>query len=353
MFCTKCGNQASEEQNFCRRCGARLVHPATAGAAVASAAAAPAATPVTAAAAPPAVHAEGQCDWCGAGVSGAETACPKCGAPLKQAKRVTAGGWSRLPGRKDMAKLQMGNSSCQIEGTFVPAAEMNLAAGDGVYFAHHVLLWKDPQVNITTLPLKGAWKRVIAGLPLIMTQAQGPGHIAFSKDQPGEIIPFALQPGQAVDVREHLLLVASSNVAYDWFQTNVWFHTKEGKDIVHNYPVGAYMDRFTVGSTPGLLLLHAGGNVFTQTLAAGQTLLVKPESLIFKDPAVGMALHFEHPARLTMPWSNWRNRYVWLRLTGPGRVGLQSAFEPLAHAEALAGERQPMTKWSSATETRW
>ncbi len=102
----------------------------------------------------------------------------------------------QLPGRKDMAKLQFGNSFCQIEGMYVPVADMNLSAEDSVYFTHHVLLWKDPQVNITTMSLAGAWKRMFAGMPLIMTQAQGPGHIAFSQDAPGELIALPLQPGQ-------------------------------------------------------------------------------------------------------------------------------------------------------------
>ena len=62
-----------------------------------------------------------------------------------------------------MAKLQFGNSYCQIEGTYVPVADMNLAPEDHIYFAHHVLLWKEPQVAITTMSLKGAWKRLLSG----------------------------------------------------------------------------------------------------------------------------------------------------------------------------------------------
>jgi len=141
---------------------------------------------------------------------------------------VTESGWSELPGRKDMAKLQFGNSFCQIEGIYVPVADVSLAPGDAVYFAHHVLLWKDPQVTITTMGMKGAFKRLLAGMPLVMTQAQGPGHIAFSRDAPGEMIALPLQPGQAVDVREHLFLVATNQITYDWFQSGVWFTTKSG-----------------------------------------------------------------------------------------------------------------------------
>jgi uncharacterized protein (AIM24 family) len=293
------------------------------------------------------MHTGGRCNWCGAEVDLSRGACPRCGAALAAPVAKAESGWTKLPPRKDMAKLQIGNSSCQIEGLYVPVADMNLAAGDSVYFTHHVLLWKDPQVNITCMSLKGGWKRMFAGLPLIMTQAEGPGHIAFSKDDPGELIPVALEPGQAIDAREHMLLAATSNVAYDWFQTGVWFETKEGDDTETHYPVGRFMDRFTSAHTPGLLLLHAGGNIFVRTLAPGQTILVKPTSLVFKDPTVQMHLHFEHPGAIYNMWRSWSNRYLWLRLTGPGRVAIQSVFD------RLEGESRNMTRWSNATVMRW
>ena len=246
-----------------------------------------------------------------------------------------------------MAKLQFGNSICQIEGLYVPVADVSLAREDTVYFTHHVLLWKDPQVNITTMSLKGGWKRLFAGMPLIMTQAQGPGHIAFSKDDPGELIPIPLQAGQMLDVREHLFLAATGNVEYDWFQTGIWFKTQSGNDTETHYPVGMFMDRFVAPASPGLLLLHAGGNVFVRQLAPHQTILVKPTALIFKDPTVQMHLHFEHPGTFFSGWGYWSNRYMWLRLTGPGRVAIQSVFEP------IEGEARNISGYSYATERRW
>jgi uncharacterized protein (AIM24 family) len=116
-------------------------------------------------------------------------------------------GWSELPGRKDMAKLQFGNSFCQIEGTYVPVADMSLAPEDSIYFAHHVLLWKDPQVTITAMSLKGAWKRLLSGMPLVMTQAQD-RDISFSRDAPGEMIALPCSRAKPL-MREHLFLVAT------------------------------------------------------------------------------------------------------------------------------------------------
>ena len=287
------------------------------------------------------------CPWCGLVSDGALRSCPACGATIDARHVESVSGWSELPGRKDMAKLQFGRSFCQIEGTYVPVADMNLAAEDVIYFAHHVLLWKDPQVTITTMSLKGAWKRLLSGMPLVMTQAQGPGHIAFSRDAPGEMIALPLQPGQAVDVREHLFLVATANVTYDWFQAGIWYNTRSGSETETHYPLGMFMDRFYAPQAPGLLLLHSAGNAFVRQLEPNQTILVMPTALLFKDPTVQMRLHFEIPAGTYNSWRSWGNRYVWLRLYGPGRVAVQSAYSP------MEDNGRNITRHSGATEQLW
>jgi uncharacterized protein (AIM24 family) len=352
MFCTNCGSQVQDTANFCTACGSainRAPMPTPAEPPAPVQRSQPVQPPPRALQEPiPSAATPTTCPWCGAEISGAELSCPRCGATLRAPQIRSESGWGELPGRKDMAKLQFGNSFCQIEGLYVPVADVNLAASDSIYFTHHVLLWKDPQLNITTMPLASGWKRVFAGLPLIMMQAQGPGHIAFSRDAPGEMIALPLQPGEEVDVREHLFMLATSNVAYDWFSTNIWYSTQSGDEKETHYPVGMFMDRFSAPQAPGLLLLHASGNVFVRDLAPGETLLVKPTALIFKDPSVQMQLHFEHPRTgFTLGWGNWNNRYYWLRLWGPGRIALQSVFD------RMEGESRSLSNCSAATEQRW
>jgi uncharacterized protein (AIM24 family) len=361
MFCTHCGSQVPTGANFCTSCGNKVIAVATPPQA-ATTSPAQADAPMTSTArevsppptAVPSAQQQAQslvgslapasalagapqkCPWCGALIEGgAGASCPKCGAGLQVRSTASLSGWLELPPRKDMAKLQFGNSSCQIEGLYVPVADMNLATQDSVYFTHHVLLWMDPQVNLSTMSMRGGWKRMFAGMPLIMTQARGPGHIAFSKDEPGELIALPLQPGQAVDVREHIFLAATSNVEYDWFQTQIWYRVQEDKDAETFYPVGMFMDRFSSPTAPGLLLLHAGGSLLVRQLAPGEAILVKPTALVFKDPSVQMQLHLEHPSAGLFDlssWigrSSWTNRSIWLRLIGPGRVAIQSVFDRL------------------------
>jgi len=364
MFCTNCGGKIPEGGNFCVSCGSRAPRPVS-SAPVARPPAAPF-LPIPPPAPPtpvpppvpagPAVGPAGQiiatpvssrgpakCAWCGErfDVAASQTTCPKCGATINVSSVVSRSGWAKLPGRKDMAKLNFGKSVCQIEGTQVPVADIKLAAEDSIYFTHHVLLWKDPQVNITAMSMKGGWKRLLGGLPLIMTQAQGPGHIAFSQDSPGELIPLPLQHGQAVDVREHLFLAATGNVDYDWFQTNIWFRHRKGDETETCYPMGRVMDRFSATGAPGLLLLHAAGNVFVRDLAPGQIILLKPTALVFKDPTVQMDLFYDNPGIGSIlnfgSFMSATRGYLWLRLQGPGRIAIQSVFDRIEGEDNYAG----------------
>jgi uncharacterized protein (AIM24 family) len=246
-----------------------------------------------------------------------------------------------------MARIQFGQSQCQIQGTLVPSVDVQLAGEDSVYFAHHVLLWTEPSVQLSPLPMKGGWNRAFAGMPLVMLQAQGPGHIAFSQDSPGETVVVPLQHGQQVDVREHRFLVATGNVTYDWLQSGIWYTTRNGNDTETHYPLGMYIDRFRAEGGPGLLLLHAPGNVFVRDLAPGQTICVQPTALLHKDPSVGMQLHVEYPNSGGVSWrSTYSNRTIWLRMWGPGRVAVQSVFE-------RPEDSQPIVNNSQGTQTAW
>ena len=65
------------------------------------------------------------------------------------------------------------------------------------------------------------------------------------------------------------------------------------------------------------------------------------------DISVGMQLHFEHPAGTWRAWRSWGNRYVWLRLWGPGRVAIQSAYE------LFEDPGRDLVNHSSATRRQW
>ena len=294
------------------------------------------------------------CPWCRTESDGSHTSCPACGAPVDVRAVSTASGWFELPAIKDMARLQFGRSTCQVEGQYVPIADVSLAEGDWVYFTHHLLLWRDTSVALATMPMAGAWKRMFAGLPLIMLTAQGPGHIAFSRDEAGEMVALPLHAGQALDVREHTFLVATGAVGYTYFATNIWYTVGSGDDAKQYYPTGMFMDRFTTtGDQPGLLLLHAAGNAFVRSLAEGQSMLIKPNSLLFKDTSVQIQLHFERPHGGYSGWGTWGQKYPWLRVWGPGRIAVESAAHPVENPGYQSGIRLFGNAQSQATEHQW
>jgi uncharacterized protein (AIM24 family) len=256
------------------------------------------------------------------------TACPHCGAPVDVRAVVSRSGWQEQPAIKDMARIQFGNSSCQIEGTYVPVADFKLAGDDSIFFSHHTVLWSEPTVDMRPMPMSGGWNRARAGLPLVMLEARGPGHLALSDDEPGEVVALPLQHGQAMWVHEHRFLAATGNVGYTWQQPGIWIVTGSGDERETHYPLGMYVDIFRADGGPGLLLLHAPGNLFIRDLAAGATIRIQPGALVYKDPSVGMQLHSEYPNAGGLSFQRrYSYRQVWLRLWGPGRLAIQSVFQ--------------------------
>ena len=104
------------------------------------------------------------CPYCRLDGDGSGPSCPHCGAPVDIRARVSASGWERQPAIRDLARIQFGQSTCQVSGSYVPVAEFRLAEGESVFFSHHVLLWADTKVRLAQQSMKGAWNRMMAGM---------------------------------------------------------------------------------------------------------------------------------------------------------------------------------------------
>jgi uncharacterized protein (AIM24 family) len=277
------------------------------------------------------------CRYCRLPSNASGISCPNCGAPVDVTVTISRSGWEQQPPIADMARLQFGQSYVQIEGNQVPVADFNFQGQESIYFGHHSLLWADSSVRLGNMPLAGGWNRMLAGMPLRMLTAQGPGHVALSDNHAGEIVAMPLMPGRGIWVREHRFLTASGNITYDWQTTHIWFITGSGDDRETHYPLGSLGDVFSAAQTPGLLLLHSPGNTFIRDLAPGESILIQPSSLLYRDLSVRMHLHIEYPQfQGTGFWhSTYSHRYVWLRLSGPGRVAVQSIFERVEESERI------------------
>lgn len=202
-----------------------------------------------------------------------------------------------------------------IEGELVPVLQVELAM-TGIYFEHHILLWKDTSVDIGIKALSGAFKRMLAGMPVFMTETRGMGRIGFSRDGAGHILPIHLQRGQALDVREHQFLAATNDVDY----TFTW--TKGAANVLFGGQ-GFFIDTFACPNKEGILWLHGYGNVFEVTLGPGEQIDIEPGGWLYKDRTVQMDTIFQ---KLSTGFFASAGSLFWNRFTGPGRVGLQSMY---------------------------
>jgi uncharacterized protein (AIM24 family) len=224
-----------------------------------------------------------QCRWCHGQSASSARVCERCGAPLDVRNLVTDAGWRQAPKIRDLTEVHVGASRYQLDGTVVPVAEAELAAGETAFFEHHAMLWKDFAVAMTVMDTPGGAKRILAGMPFVVSVAHGPGRVSFSRDAPGELVVLPLDPGVELDAREHAMLVSSGNVTYSYEKV-------QGFKVMMAAGTGMYLDRFVAQSTPGLLVLHGYGNVLERTLGAGETILVEPGGFLYKDAAVTMEI---------------------------------------------------------------
>jgi uncharacterized protein (AIM24 family) len=206
-----------------------------------------------------------------------------------------------------------------LDGELVPALTVELNSSQTVYFEHHILLWKHPTVTIGIRAMKGAFKRMMAGMQIFTTEAQGPGQIAFSRDAAGHVFAIHLRQGEAIHVREHQFLAATGNIDYT-------FERVRGVANMLFGGTGFFIDKFHGQAGEGILWLHGYGNVFEKVLAVGEAIDVEPGGWLYKDPSVRMDSNVQRLSTGIFAGMN----LVMNRFTGPGRLGLQSMY---LHAE--------------------
>jgi uncharacterized protein (AIM24 family) len=205
----------------------------------------------------------------------------------------------------------------RLEGELVPVLHMALDGQIPVYFEHHVLLWKYPQMQVGLHPLKkGLKRRVFGGMPLLLIEAQSAGEIAFSRDAPGHVAAIHLQAGEGILVREHQFLAATGGVQYDYSRI------KGFANMI--YGGGLFVDHFFAADHEGVVWIHGYGNLFEKVLEAGETIDIEPGGWVYRDHTVQMTQ--EVYGFKTGFLGGGAGNLVFNRFTGPGRVCLQSAY---------------------------
>jgi uncharacterized protein (AIM24 family) len=213
-----------------------------------------------------------------------------------------------------------------IRGELVPELQIEIS-DRGVFFEHHVLLWKQTSLDIELKKLPGAIKRKIAGLEFFVTKTAGAGRIAFSRDSPGQCVALHLSEGEGLDVREHQFIAATDNLDYS-------FERIKGIQNMLLGGSGFFMDKFRASDGDALVWLHGHGNVFLVNLSDGEQLDVEAGSWLYKDPSVKLEAV---TMGLKTGLFSGGGKLTWNRFTGPGRLAIQTLFiAPLEGIESKA-----------------
>ena len=221
----------------------------------------------------------------------------------------------------------------RIEGELLPALHLALAQGAPVFFEHHVIMWKHPSVELQLMKLRDSFKRMLAGMPILMTSASGPGEIAFSRDTPGHVFPIHLSHGSTLLVREHQFLAATGNLDFS-------FELVKGVRNMLRGHQGFFVDRFTAARGDAVVWLHAYGNAYEVTLGPGEQIDVEPGSWVYREDSVRYEQKF---IGFKTGLIGGGGQLAFNRFTGPGRVGLQSGYFNDFQGEAAAGARRDQT----------
>jgi uncharacterized protein (AIM24 family) len=224
-----------------------------------------------------------ECRWCHGQSPTTAVTCDRCGAPLDVRDAVSDSGWRQAPRLKDATRIPFGASTVEIDGRVVPVLEVSLDPRDTVFFEHHVMLWKHDSVPMSVMTAPGGARRLLGDLPFVLSVAHGPGRLAFSRDAAGALVVLPVDPGVTIDVRGHALLIATGTLSYS-------FAKVPGLRTMLMAGTGMYLDQFTAAVQPGLLVLHGYGNVFERTLAADESIQLEPGAFLYKDSSVQMAV---------------------------------------------------------------
>jgi uncharacterized protein (AIM24 family) len=255
------------------------------------------------------------CTWCNAQNEIGQTSCSRCGAPLSVEDKVTEAGWRAAPRVRDSTSFRFGNSTCEVEGEIVPSVQITLGGGDWIYFEATTLLWKEGSADWKDDGSKrsGGDGSLRNRRNPLMT-VDGPATLALARESAGELVVLPVDDDTEIDVRQDAFIAASHSLRYTWKRL------KGVGSILHGGSMS--IEQFTAKGEDGLLMLHGSGNVFQRNLGPGETICVEPGGFLYKDSSV-KADKFEVSGFKAHKLGGSVNL---MKLTGPGRVGIQSMY---------------------------
>ena len=219
-----------------------------------------------------------------------------------------------------------------IMGTTMPVLEMQLEDGEKIVAEPGEFSWMTDNMQLhTTTQAAGAQSlfgilgRALAGGGLFMTEyspAGGPGMVAFSARVPGSIHEVLVGPGRSLMIHKHGFLCATEGV-----NLSIGFQRGLGAGLFGGN--GFVLQRLAGSCTA---FVELGGECVVYDLPAGKTILVHPGHIGMFEESVNFDITLMRGIKNALFGGD--GLFI-ARLTGPGRVWLQSLTVPgLAHAVA-------------------
>jgi uncharacterized protein (TIGR00266 family) len=219
-----------------------------------------------------------------------------------------------------------------IRGTTMPVLEVHLTPGESAVAEAGQLGWFDDGIELETTTVAagadGMWdaaKRTFGGGSFFMTRYQSvtqPGMVAFPARLPGKIVQVPLGPGRSYLIQRHGFLAGLEGC-----ELSTAFHPGHvGSAALGGF--GMFLQKLEGN---GHAWLELSGELSEYDLADGQSVRVHPAHVGLVESSVQYEL-------TTVPGIKNKlfggDGLFLLRLTGPGKVWLQSLSLPLL-ADAL------------------
>jgi len=232
------------------------------------------------------------------------------------------------PGRADNALMD-----AQIRGTTMPVLEVRLDPGESVIAESGELGWMSETIELETSTAFGgadgvldAAKRSFGGASFFMTRysaTTAPGFVCFPVKVPGQIFQVPLGPDHEYVIHRHGFLAGTTGCEL----ATAFSPDKLGSGLLGGF--GFLLQRLT---GTGHAWIELSGELTEYALQPGQTVRVHPGHVGMLEGTVAYEL-------TTVPGIKNKvfggDGLFLLRLTGPGKVWLQSLSLPaLAHALA-------------------
>jgi uncharacterized protein (TIGR00266 family) len=266
------------------------------------------------------------CTNCGGNFADGARFCTRCGAPQWSAPPAGAAPSGPPPPSSFLPPLPQQSYSAMpldytIQGNNLQIARLHLKPNQEVYGEAGRMVYKtgnvywDTRMTGGTLgeKLMGALRRKLTGESLFFTyfRSNGPGEVGFAGAYPGKVEPFTLAPGQSIVAQRDTFLCAQTTVNF-----GIAFVRRLGAGLFGGE--GFILEKFT---GPGIVLLHAGGDVVEFNLAPGESIQIDSGCIVAFDESVTYDIQFAGGIKTAL----FGGEGLFLaNMTGPGKVIVQS-----------------------------